>query len=77
MMSHGLVCREVQFFRVASRENRLAQPLACAACDPRIWLGVRSLTVCTRAGGLGDVGLLTPGVGHARSVATNVSEKWA
>ena len=39
MMSHGLICREVQFFRVASRENPLAQPLACAACDPRIWLG--------------------------------------
>ena len=37
---------------------------------------VRSRTVCTRAGGLGDVGLLTPGVGHARSVATNVSGYW-
>ena len=37
---------------------------------------VRSRTVCTGAGGLGDVGLLTPGVGHARSVATNVSGYW-
>ena len=35
---------------------------------------VRSRTVCTRAGGLVGVGLLTPGLGHARSVATNVSE---
>jgi hypothetical protein len=39
VMSHGLFFREFQFFRVASREHPLAQPLACAACDPRTWLG--------------------------------------
>ena len=34
------------------------------ACDEQYQVDVRSRTVCTRAGGLGDVGLLTPDLGE-------------